>query len=125
MADPTIRNGLVGAVLAVATGLAIWEFGFNNSSPAPTIEGPSTVYVTSLPGLPILSQFTLRGYSDGGYRMMYWTDTFGQQVSFAGDGVNQPFRCPDVGTFTVTLTEVNRGGHRGMTSQSIDCRSGR
>lgn len=123
MTDRTIRNWAIGVVLAALAGFAIWKFGVEDSSPSPSIQGPSTVYVTKIPGLVGVTNgnFNLQGFSDGGYSSMYWTDTFGATVPFAGDGVDQPFECPDVGTFTVSLTEVNRAGHRGKASQSITC----
>lgn len=125
MADNTARNAAIGFIVVAVGGFLFWQFGFNNSSPSPSIEGPSTVYVTTPPvGLPDLGgsgSFSLRGFADGGYREMYWVDTFGTTIPFAGDGFNQPFRCPRAGTFTVTLNEVNREGHRGKASQTINC----
>lgn len=109
--------------LGVLGAFLVWKLGFSSSSPSPEIQGPATVNM-GLPGLPGSSrptQFTMYGFPDGGYQSMYWVDTYGNTLSFAGSGSASTFVCPDPGNYSITLVEVNNAGHRGQTTQSINC----
>jgi hypothetical protein len=114
---------IVPVVILGIVGIFTHGFGLVNHAQTPTINGATTVPVTKLAGLSGVTDanFYLQGYSDGGYSSMYWTDAYGNTIDFAGDGVNQPFMCPDVGTYQVTLTEVNNEGYRGQATQTINC----
>lgn len=114
---------VVPLVVALIWGASTNFFGLTDTAPSPHIEGPTRVVVTKLAGLPGVThgEFALRGFADGGYKSMYWTDVNGTDAPFQGNGVDEEFVCPDVGSFQVTLTEVNREGKRGVATTTVNC----
>jgi hypothetical protein len=102
-------TGIIASVI-VAAIVAYLNIG---NPPGVTINGPSTVVDGN--------EFSLYGHVNGSYGGAFWIDTFGRAASFRQDAP-EPFICPGIGQFTVTLTEVSGTGDEAQAVHDITCR---
>lgn len=101
----------VGGSVAAAIVVALFGIGATKASGV-SIEGPTlAAYGTTI---------TLTGYANGDYKMAYWTDELGQQVSLSSDGQLQWY-CPGTGTFTISLTQAMTDGSVHSAKHDIQC----